>query len=113
MGRGWFDFRSAPQKERDYREFTERVFEGGLPHKRQGRERLEQGLKQKDVTYEIDYYTALKDLLIRKPKMTADEGMAQVCGEIRVLKLDAAKKEALKQVLAEDFAGKLGGAGEQ
>ena len=39
--------------------------------------------------------------------------MAQVCGEIRVLKLDAAKKEALKQVLAEDFAGKLGSAGEQ
>ena len=103
MGRGWFDFRSAPQKERDYREFAERVFEGGLPHKR----------KQKDVTYEFVYYTALKDLLIRKPKMTADEGMAQVCGEIRVLKLDAAKKEALKQVLAEDFAGKLGSAGEQ
>lgn len=113
MGRGWFDFRSAPQKERDYREFTERVFEGGLPHKRQVRERLEQVLKQKDVTYEFVYYTALKDLLIRKPKMTADEGIAQVCGEIRVLKLDAAKKEALKQVLAEDFAGKLGSAGEQ
>ena len=26
MGRGWLDFRSREEKERDFREFSERVF---------------------------------------------------------------------------------------
>ena len=33
MGRGWFDFRSGAQRERDYRDFNERVFSGAFPIK--------------------------------------------------------------------------------
>ena len=109
MGRGWFDFRSGPQKDRDYREFTERVFSGGLAHKKRVRGRLEEVLHQKDVTYEFVYYVALKDLLVRKPKMTFQEGLDQVCGEIHVMKLSDAAVEGIRSVLEEDMAGQLGG----
>lgn len=109
MGRGWFDFRSGPQKARDYREFTERVFSGGPAHKKQVRERLQEVLHQKDVTYEFVYYTALKDLLVRKPKLTFEEGLDQVCGEIHVMKLGPATVDGIRSVLREDMEGKLGG----
>ena len=33
--------------------------------------------------------------------------MSQVCSEIRVMKLDAAAKEAIRTVLEEDMAGKF------
>ena len=107
MGRGWFDFRSGAQRERDYRDFNERVFSGGLPHKRRVKERLKEALNKKDATYELVYYVALKDLLVRRPQTTFEEGMSQVCSEIRVMKLDAAAKEAIRTVLEEDMAGKF------
>lgn len=108
MGRGWFDFRSSAQRERDYRDFNERVFSGGLPHKRKVKARLQEALQKKDVTYELVYYTALKDLLVRRPQTSFEEGLRQVCGEIRVMKLDGAARDALRRVLEEDMAGKLG-----
>ena len=107
MGRGWFDFRSGAQRERDYRDFNERVFSGGLPHKRRVKERLKEALNKKDATYEFVYYVALKDLLVRRPQTTFEEGMSQVCSEIRVMKLDAATKEAIRTVLEDDMAGKF------
>ncbi len=105
--KGFFDFRSGPERERDYQDFTERVFSGGLPHKRKVRARLSEVLGKKDVTYIFLYYVALKDLLLRRPKLTFEEGMKQVCSEIRVMKLGKAETEAIRQVLGEDQAGML------
>lgn len=68
MGKGWLDFRSGAQRERDYREFYERVFPGGISHRRRVRARLLEMMQKKgDITYMLLYYTALKDLLIRRP----------------------------------------------
>ena len=53
------------------------------------------------------YYTALKDLLIRRPGLSFEEGLKQVCSEVRVMKLDAGAKEVLRKVLEEDLAGQL------
>ena len=108
MGIGWLDFRSKEQKERDFRDFSVRVFSGGLPHKRQVRERLREVSGAKDVTYLFLYYVALKDLLVRKPKMSFEEGLGQVCTEIQVMKLSPGEREAIRQVLKEDMDGKLG-----
>ena len=108
MGIGWLDFRSKEQKERDFRDFSERVFSGGLPHKRQVRERLREVSGVKDVTYLFLYYVALKDLLVRKPKLSFEEGLSQVCAEIQVMKHTPGEREAIRQVLKEDMDGKLG-----
>lgn len=107
MGRGWFDFRTGIQREQDYRDFTERVFSGGLPHKKRVRERLQQEIGKKDVTYEFVYYTALKDRMVRNPKLTFDQGLKQVCGEIHVMKLDQKTIQAIRQVLELDLEEKI------
>ncbi|HJB06412.1 MAG TPA: hypothetical protein H9716_00915 [Candidatus Enterocloster faecavium] len=105
MGRGWLDFRSREEKERDYREFAERVFPGGTEHKKRVRERLKELLPKEDVTYVFMYYVALKDLLVRRPSTTFEEGMRQVCGEIRVMRITPQIKEAIQKVLEEDQIG--------
>lgn len=110
MERGWLDFRSGAQRERDYREFYERVFPGGIPHRRRVRARLQEMMRRNgDITYMLLYYTALKDLLVRRPGLSFDEGLKQVCSQIHVMKLDEAMKEAIRKVLEEDMAGKLDG----
>lgn len=103
MGRGWLDFRSREEKERDYREFTERVFPGGLDHRKRVRNRLKELLPKEDVTYIFMYYVALKDLLVRRPSMTFEEGMRQITGEIRVLRMTPPIEEAIRTVLKEDM----------
>ena len=103
MGRGWLDFRSREEKERDFREFSERVFPGGLEHKKRVRARLKELLPKEDVTYILMYYTALKDLLVRRPSMTFEEGMGQVTSEIRVLRMTPAIEKAIRTVLEEDM----------
>ena len=108
MGKGWLDFRSGAQRERDYRVFYERVFPGGISHRRRVRARLLEMMQKKgDITYMLLYYTALKDLLIRRPGLSFEEGLKQVCSEVRVMKLDAGAKEVLRKVLEEDLAGQL------
>ena len=108
MGKGWLDFRSGAQRERDYREFYERVFPGGISHRRRVRARLLEMMQKKgDITDMLLYYTALKDLLIRRPGLSFEEGLKQVCSEVRVMKLDDGAKEVLRKVLEEDLAGQL------
>ena len=102
MGRGWLDFRSREEKERDYREFTERVFPGGVEHKKRVRDRLKELLPKEDVTYVFMYYVALKDLMVRRPAVTYEEAMRQVCSEIRVLRMKPEIEAAIRQVLEED-----------
>ncbi len=104
MGRGWLDFRSKEEKERDYREFAERVFPQGPEQKKKVRARLKELLPKEDVTYIFMYYVALKDLMIRKPAMTFEAALGQVCGEIRVMKITPPVEAALRQVLEEDAA---------
>ena len=103
MGRGWLDFRSREEKERDFREFSERVFPGGLEHRKRVRARLKELLPKEDVTYILMYYTALKDLLVRRTSMTFEEGMGQVTSEIRVLRMTPAIEKAIRTVLEEDM----------
>ena len=102
MGRGWLDFRSREEKERDYREFTERVFPGGVEHKKRVRDRLKELLPKEVVTYVFMYYVALKDLMVRRPTVTYEEAMRQVCSEIRVLRMKPEIEAAIRQVLEED-----------
>lgn len=107
MGKGWFDFRSGSQRERDLREFSQRVFPGGLEHRRQVRRRLQEVMGKTDITYEFLYYVALKDLLVRMPSVDFEEGMNQVCGEIRVMKLDDRVRQGIRKVMTEDLDGKF------
>ncbi len=109
MGKGWLDFRSGAERERDYHEFSERVFSGGILHRRQVRERLQEILRKKDITYELMYYVALKDLLVRRSSLSFEEGLSQVCSEIHVMRLNSTVKDAIRKVLEEDFAGKFCG----
>ena len=108
MGKGWLDFRSGVRREKDYWEFNRRVFSGGLPHRGKVRARLQEILGRKeDITYVFLYYIALKDLLIREPELTFEQGPNQVCREIRVMKLDSRMREGIRQVMEEDMAGKF------
>ena len=67
------------------------------------RARLKELLPKEDVTYILMYYTALKDLLVRRPSMTFEEGMGQVTSEIRVLRMTPAIEKAIRTVLEEDM----------
>lgn len=71
------------------------------------RERLQEILRKKDITYELMYYVALKDLLVRRPSLSFEEGLSQVCSEIHVMKLNSTVKDAIRKVLEEDFVGKF------
>ena len=74
-----------------------------MEHRKRVRARLKELLPKEDVTYILMYYTALKDLLVRRPSMTFEEGMGQVTSEIRVLRMTPAIEKAIRTVLEEDM----------